>query len=45
MIFKIMFEGIKNVTKFECVRGLVTKGRTNIRQSVLTVINLSKLTF
>ena len=42
-----MFEGIKIVTTFECVKGLVpkVKGWTNIRQSVLTIISLSKWTF
>ena len=35
-----MFEGNKIVTTFECMRGLVPKGRTNIRESVLTVISL-----
>ena len=40
-----MFEGIKIVTTFECMRGLVPKGWTNVRQSTLTVISLSKWTF
>ena len=38
-----MFEGIKIVTTFECVRGLVPKGWANIRQSILTVVSLSFL--
>ena len=40
-----MFEGIKIVTTLECVWGFVPKGWTNIRQSTLTVISLSKWTF
>ena len=40
-----MFEGIKIVTTFERVRGSVPKGWTDIRQSMLTVISLSKWTF
>ena len=40
-----MFESIKIVAMFERVRGLVPKGWTNIRQSVLTVVSLSKWTF
>ena len=40
-----MFEGIKIVTTLECVRGFVPKGWTNVRQSMLTVISLSKWTF
>ena len=44
-IDKILFEVIKIVTTFECVRGLVPKGLANIRQSVLIVISLSKWTF
>ena len=40
-----MFEGIKIVTTLECVRVFVPKGRTNIRQSILTVISPSKWTF
>ena len=40
-----MFEGIKIVTALEYVMGLVLKGWTNIRQSILTVISLSKWTF
>ena len=37
-----MLKGVEIVTTFDCVRGLVPKGRTNIRQSILTVISLSK---
>ena len=33
-----MFEGVKNVTTFECVRGLIPKGWTNIRQSIRNAI-------
>ena len=40
-----MFEGIKIVTVLEYVMGFVLKGWTNIRQSILTVISLSKWTF
>ena len=35
-----MFGGIKIVTRFECVRGLVPKGWINIIQTVLTGISL-----
>ena len=44
IFFKIMFEVTKVVTTFECVRVLVPKIWTNIRQSVSTMISLSKLT-
>ena len=40
-----MFEGIKIVITLVCVRGLVPKGWTNIRQSILTVTSLSKWIF
>ena len=40
-----MFEVIKIVNTLECVRGFVPKGWINIRQSILTVISLSKWTF
>ena len=40
-----MFEDIKIVTMLECARGFVPKDRTNIRQSILTVISLLKWTF
>ena len=39
-----MFQGIKIVTALEYVRRFVPKGMTNIRQSILTVISLSKRT-
>ena len=45
MFFKIMFDDIKIVTTLEYVRGFVPKGWTNIRQSTLTVISISKWTF
>ena len=40
-----MFEGIKMVATFECVKGLVSKGWTSVRQSILTVLNLLKRIF
>ena len=40
-----MFEGIKIVTRSEYVGGLVPKAWTNVRQSMLTVISLSKWIF
>ena len=40
-----MFEGIKIVTTLEYVKGLVPKGWTNIRQSKLIVISLTKWRF
>ena len=45
IFFETVFEGFKIVTTFECVRGLVPKVWANIRQSILTVISLSKWTF
>ena len=45
IFFKIIFEGIKIVTMLQCVRGFIPKGWTNVRQSMLTVVNLSKWTF
>ena len=41
----MMFEGIKIVTTLECVKSFAPEGWTNIRQSILTVISLSKWTF
>ena len=40
-----MFEGIKIVSTLECVRGFILKRWTGIRQSKLTGISLTKLTF
>ena len=40
-----MFEGLKIVTTLECMKGLVPKSYTNIRQSILTVISPRKWTF
>ena len=41
-----MFEGVNSiVTTLECVRSLIPKGRTNIRQSLLAIISFSKWTF
>ena len=40
-----MFEGIKIVTAIECVKGFVSKIWTNVKQSELTVISLTKWTF
>ena len=40
-----MFEEIKIVTTFEWVKGLIPKDWANIRQNILTVLNLSKQTF
>ena len=37
-----MFKGIKIITTFECVRGLLRKGWTNVNQSLLTIISFSK---
>ena len=42
IFFKIMFEGIKIVTTLDCVRALVPKGWTNIRQIIFIVISFSK---
>ena len=39
-----MFEGIKIVTTLECVRHVILR-LDNVRQSKLTVINLSKWPF
>ena len=40
-----MFQSIKVITAFECVRDLVPKVWTNKKQSVLIAITLSKRTF
>ena len=40
-----MFQSIKVITAFECVRDLVPKVWANKKQSVLIAITLSKRTF
>ena len=45
MSFQIMFEGIKIVSTLDFVRGFVPKSWTNVRQSKLTVVSLTKWTF
>ena len=40
-----MFEGIKIVIMLECVQAFVPKSWTNVRQSTLTSISLTKWVF